>query len=508
MKDDINYELILEELFDGLFILDNQLQIVSWNHAMESMTCLMKDDVLGKYVFDVIPSLEEKCGYFFQEAILEENRLIELQSYTFQKPKSQINLSVRARFIPMEKDGQTNGIVGILKPISEEASVQDEYTNLLKSVVMNTHDAVLITRPEPIDAPEGPMIIYANPAFTAMTGYTQEEILGKTPRILQGPKTSNKEKKRIRKALSNWERVDCELLNYTKDGKEFWVDLGIVPVQNEEGYYTHWIAVQRDVSERRDYLHQLEHMNDELEKKVLERTKELENFSYFLAHDLKQPTRSISSFIDLINKENGNLSDNANRYLEYVKQGSKSINRIVDAMLNLTVLSQKELQLEYYRFDNILEEAMSGLSALIRESEAVFEIGSMPEVKVDFALAVRLMLNLMENAIKYSGERQPYIRISAEQYKQQVSIRITDNGIGFSKSEKHGIFDLFNRGKQDVKRADGYGIGLAICKRVMDKHHGNIWIEANEEEGSTVVLSFPAKARRGQASKKARARMK
>ena len=76
----------------------------------------------------------------------------------------------------MENGGQTEGIVGILKPISDEASVQDEYTNLLKSVVMNTHDAVLITRPEPIDAPEGPMIIYANPAFTAMTGYTQEEL--------------------------------------------------------------------------------------------------------------------------------------------------------------------------------------------------------------------------------------------------------------------------------------------------------------------------------------------
>lgn len=125
-----------------------------------------------------------------------------------------------------------------------------ERLRLLESVVVNANDAVLITEAEPIDLP-GPRILYANAAFTRTTGYSLEEILGKTPRILQGPNTELGARRRLKAALTAWKPVEMELLNYRKDGTSFWVELSIVPVANETGWYTHWVSVQRDVSERK-----------------------------------------------------------------------------------------------------------------------------------------------------------------------------------------------------------------------------------------------------------------
>ena len=130
------------------------------------------------------------------------------------------------------------------------AHAQIERLRLLESVVVNANDAVLITEAEPIDAP-GPRILYCNEAFTRTTGYSEAEVLGRTPRMLQTEKTDRKSLDRLRAALEAWEPIEVELLNRRKDGAEIWVELSIVPVANEVGWYTHWVSVQRDITDRK-----------------------------------------------------------------------------------------------------------------------------------------------------------------------------------------------------------------------------------------------------------------
>ena len=125
-----------------------------------------------------------------------------------------------------------------------------ERLRLLESVVVHANDAVLITEAEPIDLP-GPRIVYCNAAFTKTTGYTEAEMLGRTPRVLQSPKVDRVALDRLRRSLERWEPVEVELLNVHKDGTEFWVELSIVPVADETGWFTHWVSVQRDVSHRK-----------------------------------------------------------------------------------------------------------------------------------------------------------------------------------------------------------------------------------------------------------------
>ncbi|MEO6282379.1 MAG: PAS domain S-box protein [Dyadobacter sp.] len=137
------------------------------------------------------------------------------------------------------------------RKLGEEKLRQEaNHLRLLESVITNTKDAILITEAEPQDEP-GPKILFVNDAFTKMTGYCSEEILGKTPRILQGPKTDRKELDRLRGCLNKWESCEIAVINYKKNGEEFWINLAVTPVADENGWYTHWISVERDITESR-----------------------------------------------------------------------------------------------------------------------------------------------------------------------------------------------------------------------------------------------------------------
>lgn len=165
-----------------------------------------------------------------------------------------------------------------------------ERLTLLESVVVNAKDAILITEAEPIDQP-GPRIVYCNPAFLATTGFSLSEVIGLTPRILHSEDTSRATLDSIRAALLKWEPIEVELINARKDGSKFWVQLSIVPVANERGWFTHWVSVQRDISERKEaefLARQAQADRDAkvaLETRLLERERIEEELSYAAFHD-------------------------------------------------------------------------------------------------------------------------------------------------------------------------------------------------------------------------------
>lgn len=170
------------------------------------------------------------------------------------------------------------------------ASAVIERLRLLESVVVNAKDAILITEAEPIDLP-GPRIVYCNPAFLTTTGFSLDEVMGKTPRILQCPETDRQTLQKIRDALQRWDPVEVELINTRRDGTQFWVQLSIVPVANEKGWFTHWVSVQRDITERKDaeqHFRQAQLDREErvaLESRLIERERIQDELSYAAFHD-------------------------------------------------------------------------------------------------------------------------------------------------------------------------------------------------------------------------------
>ncbi|MFB2894483.1 PAS domain S-box protein [Aerosakkonemataceae cyanobacterium BLCC-F50] len=194
-------------------------------------------------------------------------------------------IEAKGRFF-YDNDRNAVRMLGTAVEISDRKN-RETQLRLLESVVVSTNDAVVITEAEPIDEP-GPRIVYVNPAFTRMTGYTTEEVLGKTPRILQGEKTDRTVLAQVRTALQNWQPVRFDLINYHKDGSDFWVELSIVPVADEKGWYTNWVAVQRDITGRKQAEAALQQLNQELENRVLQRTEALERSQVALQQQMER----------------------------------------------------------------------------------------------------------------------------------------------------------------------------------------------------------------------------
>ena len=128
----------------------------------------------------------------------------------------------------------------------------DQERRLLEAASARQNDLLVITQAHPIDHPYGPRIVYVNEAFERVTGYTRDEVIGNTPRILQGPKTQKAELERMRAALEKGQDVRVEVINYTKDGKEYWLEIDIAPVCDEDGRLTHFVAVQRVITDRKE----------------------------------------------------------------------------------------------------------------------------------------------------------------------------------------------------------------------------------------------------------------
>jgi PAS domain S-box-containing protein len=230
----------------AIFTLDLQGRVKIWNPAAERIFGWTEAEVIDR--LNPVISDEDADYKALWQSILEGIAPPSLEVRRYKKDGSPIDIVFSAAPLT-DSEERMSGLVAVVADITEQKR-QAEQVRLLQSVVLNTNDAVIITEAEPIDPP-GPRILYVNQAFTTMTGYSLEEVLGKTPRLLQGPKTDRATIAGVRSALSRWESATVEAINYRQDGSEFWVEFSVVPVADKQGYYTHWISVQRDITERK-----------------------------------------------------------------------------------------------------------------------------------------------------------------------------------------------------------------------------------------------------------------
>ncbi|WP_434684357.1 PAS domain S-box protein [Pseudanabaena minima] len=231
----------------AIFMLDLEGKVKIWNPAAEQMFGWTETEVIDHPCPILLDDQLEDLTTL-QSSLLQGKTYTRVEMTRQRKDGSAIDIVFSAAPLP-DNNGQINGIVAVIADITEQKR-QAAQVRLLQSVVVNTNDAIIVTEAEPTEG-LGHRIIYVNEAFTSITGYHPHEVLGQTPKILQGVKTDRAELQKVRQALSVWESITVEVINYRKDGSEFWNEFSLVPVADAKGWYTHWIAVQRDTTERK-----------------------------------------------------------------------------------------------------------------------------------------------------------------------------------------------------------------------------------------------------------------
>ncbi|MGE5403116.1 MAG: ATP-binding protein [Ignavibacteriales bacterium] len=247
------------------------------------------------------------------------------------------------------------------------------------------------------------------------------------------------------------------------------------------------IVTNVDITEIKDNEEKLKHLLLELERS----NNELEQFAYVASHDLQEPIRMVSSYTQLLaNRYKGKLDEKANEYIEFAVDGARRMQILIRDLLKYSRVTSKAKPFEAIDCNEIIYDILSDLQLIISENRAVITHENMPEILGDPTQIRQLLQNLIINGIKFRGDRNPEIHIRAVRNQRDWIFSVSDNGIGIEQQFFDRIFMLFQR-LHEKEKYPGTGIGLAICKKIVERHGGRIWLESEPEQGTTFYFTLP-----------------
>lgn len=474
-------------------IVDFSIEYV--NAAACANNRMTQSEQIGKRLLELLPSnyetrlFDEYCQVVETGEPLSKEALVYIDIYNKQ------NLT-KAFDIRVAKLG--DGFVAAWRDITERKQAE-ERLRLLESVVVNANDAVFITATTPIDE-LSPPILHVNEAFTRMTGYSPEEVLGKSPRLLHGPKTDGAALAQIRAAFQARQPVEVELINYRKDGSEFWVEISITPVADDLGECTHFVAIQRDITERKQIESEREQLltREQAARAAAEAANRAkDDFLSMVSHELRNPLSAILGYTQLLRTPKLKAVTIA-RALETIERSARLQAQLINDLLDISRITSGKLRLSIYPIDLVaVIEAAIDTVRLLAEAKAI-QIESVLDPKAGHILGdanrlQQVILNLLSNAIKFTPEGG-HIQVQLERIDEHVQVTVSDTGQGISAEFLPYVFDRFCQADSKNRQA-GLGLGLAIVRHLVELHSGTVQVESpGIGQGATVTVKLPLMA--------------
>jgi PAS domain S-box-containing protein len=329
-------------------------------------------------------------------------------------------------------------------------------------------------------------ILYVNNTACDMYGYTREELSRldvQTISMGEAPYTQQVAIKWIKKTALGEPQV-FEWMGKHKSGRLFRVEVSMRSAV--VGGCERLLVVVRDITQRKA-------AEEELQKRTiaLERSnKDLEQFAYVASHDLQEPLRMVSSYVQLLARRyEGKLDHDADDFIGYAVDGANRMQTLIDDLLIFSRVGTQSKPFEPTNCETVLEHVLTNLKMAIEDSYAMITHDPLPTIMADGSQFTQLLQNLVSNAIKFQGEEPPHIHISAEQKGDEWEFSVADNGIGIKPEFFERIFVIFQRlhGRDEYS---GTGIGLAVCKKIVERHGGRIWVESEPGEGTTFFFTI------------------
>ena len=399
-------------------------------------------------------------------------------------------------------DGRSAGVQSVARDISlrrnaeEAAAVSRQRLVLFEKCIENLNDAILITEAEPRDAP-GPRIVFANHAFERMTGFSAQEVLGKSPRMLQGPATDKRELARMHAALLAWRSERMEVINYAKDGREFWVEMAVTPITDGSNgdWYTHFVAVQRDVTERKRNALKLE----QLYAQANETSRLKSSFLATVSHEIRTPMNGVIGISRILGDTV--LDQEQREYVGMISQSADALMVIINDILDFSKIESGHMRIETQQFElgPVIDACATLMVPVAEQKQISLHITKAPDaprfMHSDPGRLRQILLNLLGNAIKFTpsgGIELVLYPTTTPAGLAALRFEVRDSGIGIPLEQQQRLFQPFQQvDGTHTRKYGGTGLGLAICRQLVERMHGQIGVESAPEVGSMFWFELP-----------------
>lgn len=495
---------IIESAPTAIVMVDGEGRIVLMNREAETLFGYRRQDLLGRAVEILVPQEYRGRHPGLRKAFFADPtpRRMGAGRDLFGVRSDGSRFPVEIGLNPIETD-EGLFVLSVIVDITERKRLEA----MFRASVESAPTAMVMTNGKG-------EIVLVNAETEKLFGYSRQELLGRGVEMLV-PERFRPGHPALRAAFfgtpeSRRMGEGRDLFAVRKDGSEVPVEIGLNPIRTEDGLFI--VSAIVDITERKRLERELVQANERLEQRVHERTAqlalqkeeleranealersnlELQKFAYIISHDLQSPLRSISGFLQLLRLEYGERLDvQATDWIQRAVQATQQMHALIRDLLEYSRVDSEPRPFQEVDLRDVFDNAIELLDSAIRDASARVTCGELPVINGDRAQLVQLLQNLIGNALKYRSDRVPEIRVNAEAATDCWVVTVSDNGIGIEDRHRERIFQSFQR-LHDQSRYPGTGIGLAICRRVVERHGGRIWVESRPGEGSEFHFTLP-----------------
>ncbi|PKB17840.1 PAS domain-containing protein [Flavobacterium sp. 5] len=481
------YDIVAKATSDTIWDWKIPEDKLTWNKGIKGIYGYNQDKVgnTSKWWFDNIHPEDSIKMSIKLYSFLEQKTEKWQDQYRFKCADNTYKHVLDRGFILKDENGKAIRMIGAIQDITKQKE-EENRLKLLETVFTEARDSIIITQATSHDQ-QIPKIVYANPAFSKMSGYSHPEIIGKSPNFFMGKNSDVHEISKLTQAIKNRNECFSEIILYKKDNSEYWVSLSLIPVYNLEQDLSHWISIQRDITEDK----KLEKEKEILIRELTRNNKDLKQFSYITSHNLRAPLSNLTGLLNLIDEatiESEDLKEIINGFTISTHLLNETINDLAKV---ITIKDSPSIQNEEVQIQDIFRNILNQLNLRIETIKPKLNIdyGNVSKISTNKAYLESIILNLFTNSLKFrSKDRDLIIDITISETDHIISINFKDNGIGIDlERHKNKIFGLYQRFHD---YPDSKGLGLFLVKSQIETMDGTISIQSEIEKGTEFTLTL------------------
>jgi len=485
-RSELHFRTLIDNISEIITVLDSDGRIIYQSSSIELVLGYSMEETIGKLCFEFVnpddismflkvfkdiikkPGASRTIEYRFRH----KNgswRILEFTGRTFIEDSGSISIIATSRDVTERKHQEK----ALIKAQAEAAAAKTA-----KETIESMMDPVVIT-----DLLGN--ITQFNNAFTDLLGYNSE-MIGECPTKIVIEKDAPKVQKGIKECISTGFVKNFECTAMSKNKKEILVLFNISLLKNSADNPIGLILVARDITERKEAEQKLRETLKDLERS----NADLEQFAYVASHDLQEPLRMVASFLQLLERRyKKKIDEDADEFIAYAVDGANRMQQMINDLLQYSRVGTRGKPFEQTDSKIALDFAIRNLSVAIKENDVVITHDALPIIMADSTQLIQLFQNLIGNAIKFRRDEPPKIHVSSKRKGNEWIFSVKDNGIGIESKYFDRIFLIFQSLHNKISYP-GSGIGLSICKKIVERHGGRIWVESQPGKGSTFYFSI------------------